>query len=81
MSDKQPSSFDVPHQADSDPHRPPVVGAPTELASQEEVPDWFASLVAYVAALPLLVSVAIGLIGFSTFACCLLVVFLSVLGN
>ncbi len=47
------------------------VGAPSQLADEAEVPQWFAEIVAYFSALPLLVSFIIGLIGFSTIACCL----------
>ncbi|MBZ0316764.1 MAG: hypothetical protein K8L91_10130 [Anaerolineae bacterium] len=47
------------------------VGAPSQLADEAEVPQWFAEIVAYFSALPLLVSFIIGLIGFSTLACCL----------
>jgi hypothetical protein len=78
MKNHDQSSFDLPRSVEGD--RQPV-GAPSELASEAEVPAWFANLVSYFAALPLLVTAAIGLIGFSAIGCCLLLVFLSLFGQ
>ncbi|MCQ3931264.1 MAG: hypothetical protein DPW16_12480 [Chloroflexi bacterium] len=55
------------------------VGAPSQLADEAEVPQWFAEIVAYFSALPLLVSFIIGLIGFSTIACCLFGILFTIL--